>query len=352
MRLEALVIFIVPLLAGVSAGIQCIDEEGSPVDWYVVYKLPRVYLSNRPLVYDGVAYLYLDSNNNTFRLSPNSINSTQGAVYRTLQQVYNPPTSGDFGYAFYSDQWPNGSWSSSYGHTKGAFGFDMSTGFWLLVNTPKFPNYWNLGFSYPSSGCKYGQQMMCISTALDNFDTLGSYFQYTNPWWMPDSVNVSSSVFSETLPALVDAVAGTVVSQPPWSTQFSVQSLAGVEFTLFGKYKAAGFDMVAAQVAPGVRSDVMSETWQNGAGNLLPNCTGEFWTWMVTKLDFVQADLYFYNDQDHSKWASSNGGSYMCIGDMNREESQETRSGGYVCWDNEAVNTQYNDAIQLYDSCK
>ena len=58
--------------------------------------------------------------------------------------------------------------------------------------------------------------------------------------------------------------------------------------------------------------------------------------------------------QDHSKWAVSTSKSdqkIACIGDINRQMSQNRRPGGTVCIENEILWTAFTKAIVEHDSC-
>ena len=42
-----------------SAGVSCIDESGSPVDWWIIYKLPNV--KNNAASQGGMGYAFMSS---------------------------------------------------------------------------------------------------------------------------------------------------------------------------------------------------------------------------------------------------------------------------------------------------
>ena len=113
---------------------QCLDEDGAPVDWYIVYKFP--YLKDsKSEVFGGYRYAFMSSKaadgwhlSNTQTTNPNSI------FGKTLSQVYDNPK---LNFAFYNDQPPgNESVPSSYAHAKGALAGDEKTGFWLIHTVP------------------------------------------------------------------------------------------------------------------------------------------------------------------------------------------------------------------------
>ncbi|XP_075239727.1 plancitoxin-1-like [Convolutriloba macropyga] len=346
-----------------SSALTCIDEDGDPVDWYIVYKLPK-YSAESGYLYNGTGYLYLDVNTPNFTLSKNNVNSSSSAFYRTLKPIYSNYANSNsqssehsespFAHGFYNDQWPDNTWTSYRGHTKGAWAFDSLGGFFLTHSVPKFPNFLEGGYSYPSSGCYYGQSMMCISLNASQFDKLGTHFLYTYPW----NYNVSiPSQFRGFVPNLVSSTIDEKhVTKKPYTSTETIYSSDGVEFTLFSKWKAADEDMVSEMMAPKLKSDLFSQTWQNSGTNLPSDCQDKYWTFTVQEMYIDEYDVGFSTNRDHSKWAvgAPKGFEYpsdwVCHGGMNRQASQEGRSGGYTCFRDKSVNHQYVDlTIDLLD---
>ncbi|KAJ8039061.1 Cell death-related nuclease 6 [Holothuria leucospilota] len=71
------------------AGVTCKDANGNNVDWYYVYKLPKIPNNPHSLIKKGVAFYYLDNNQQTFRLSDTSMEEEDShPVAETLQQIY------------------------------------------------------------------------------------------------------------------------------------------------------------------------------------------------------------------------------------------------------------------------
>ena len=54
----------------------------------MAYKLPGIKDSSRPLVQNGVAFVYMDVNSQQWTLSDRGIDDKNHAVYYTLQQIY------------------------------------------------------------------------------------------------------------------------------------------------------------------------------------------------------------------------------------------------------------------------
>jgi len=92
----------------------------------------------------------------------------------------------------------------------------------------------------------------------------------------------------------------------------------------------------------------------NGAAiDLLSDCKDEFKVINVRALDVL--GVSFKSSIDHSKWAvSANETSqddWVCIGDINRQKSQELRGGGTTCFENPQVASLYKSAISSAECC-
>ena len=61
----------------------------------------------------------------------------------------------------------------------------------------------------------------------------------------------------------------------------------------------------------------------------------------------------FKRTHDHSKWAISldKKTPVVCIGDINRMESQRKRGGGTVCFKSADVWTSFNKSVKAIEAC-
>jgi deoxyribonuclease-2 len=67
---------------------------------------------------------------------------------------------------------------------------------------------------------------------------------------------------------------------------------------------------------------------------------------------FTQAGIAYQNTEDHSKWAVSEQGAWICIGDINRQQSQAKRGGGTICMENPRIASLYRSAIDQVECCR
>jgi deoxyribonuclease-2 len=73
----------------------------------------------------------------------------------------------------YNDEWPNGTSSETAAHAKGVVAFDNISGFWLSHSVPRFPPAPGSSYSFPPTGIKYGQTMLCVSLPFSQADLVG-----------------------------------------------------------------------------------------------------------------------------------------------------------------------------------
>jgi len=77
-------------------------------------------------------------------------------------------------------------------------------------------------------------------------------------------------------------------------------------------------------------------------------------------LDFeIQSKIKFATHKDHAKWAVAyseemtmpDAEKYVCIGDINRMETQKKRGGGTVCFVNQDLWKSFTAIIQSVEAC-
>lgn len=121
--------------------LQCTDESGQPVDWYIVYKYP--YIKTKPAtLFSGYNYAFLTSNSsNGWHLSTKRINTPQSIFAQTLTPLLPLGSKADqLSAVLYSDQPPDTevAVSAPAAHAKGVLASDGKTGFWLIHTVPRF----------------------------------------------------------------------------------------------------------------------------------------------------------------------------------------------------------------------
>ncbi|PNF33238.1 Deoxyribonuclease-2-alpha [Cryptotermes secundus] len=364
------VLVVLLALVGIAQGLpQCRDEDNNPVDWYVLYKLPRNKESSSTLIQNGVAYAYItsDSVSRGWILSNSSINDTKSMPGNTLELLYNSSDvfkANSLLWALYNDQVPGKTYSSDQGHTKGVVISETDGGFWLVHSVPYFPpipgnvttsgtDSDSGGYSYPSTGLRYGQSFLCISLSASQLDLVGTQLTYNQPWIY--SYNVPEDL-ERHLPHLAAAARSVRVRVAPWHHLQEITSLAGQAFYSFAKAVKFNKELYFDWVAPALQTDLLVETWRNGKGKLPSSCNSTFTVQDISSVTVDAANIRFKSTEDHSKWAAAyeddnTENDWVCIGDINRMESQERRGGGTVCINHPKLWQKYWNIVSSIDPC-
>jgi len=312
------------------------------VAWWVAIKFPS-----------GTKYMYGDIKSPTLVMSTHTMaEASSGALANTLNQIYSANKTGtatDSAFVFYNDQKPNGDTSSSRGHTKGVVGLTQAGGFWLVHSVPGFPEYVANGYPGYDAAPDYGQSFLCLSLGFDQFNSVGTqftynfpnYYDYNMPSWVPSTL-YNAVVSSQHTTAAVSNIL-TLTTTP-----------ASLSFISFAKTSNWNNYLYEYLVAPYWNSDLQVETWMDGANPDPTFCKNATIKYDVMNIRSLKSQgISWTETQDHSKWAVSTHNSLIvtCIGDINRQESQNTRAGGTVCFQQSAVYTSFVNAIVTCDTC-
>ncbi|XP_053160128.1 deoxyribonuclease-2-alpha isoform X2 [Hemicordylus capensis] len=279
----------------VQGGISCYDDSGQPVDWFITYKLPKPH---RSPVAEGMRYMYQDGRTQGWVQGRSLMNSTEGAVGRTLQQLYTEAArrQDETAYVLYNDEPPSKLLFSSKGHTK-------------------------------------GNQLL-----------------YTEPEVYDSSVE---GTFAQDFPALLNASEGQHIQEQPWNSSVTLTTLGGKEFVSFAKFRAFDDDLYSGWLAPALASDLYVEFWLRSRGILPSNCSGHFRVYNMEELAFPDPSITFHTMVDHSKWCvgTESDPGWACVGDMNRNEAEEQRGGGALCCRDAAIWKAFRNLVKKYTDC-
>ncbi|XP_062975187.1 deoxyribonuclease-2-alpha isoform X2 [Elgaria multicarinata webbii] len=335
----------------VYGSVSCYDDSGQPVDWFIVYKLPRPHDSPPA---GGMQYMYQDGRTQGWVQGRSLMNSTEGAVGRTLQQLYNEARwrqEEEMAYVLYNDEPPNKLSFNVKGHTKGVILLDRTQGFWLLHSTPGFPpSLAEKEYSWPHSALSFGQTFLCVTYPYSQFKEIGNQLLFTEPHVYDYRVE---GTFAQDLPALLNASEGQHIQEEPWNSSVALTSLGGKEFVSFAKFRSFGDDLYSGWLAQALSSDLFVEFWLRSRGILPSNCSEHFRVYNVQQVAFRDSAPTFLSTKDHSKWCvgTESDPGWTCVGDMNRNRAEEWRGGGTICCRDPAVWKAFHSLVQNYTDC-
>ena len=373
-----------------DGALRCLDNDGAGVDWWFMYKTPGDYrFSYSDPSTGSVTPLAIFDRRMDDEDNPVAITRTLMALAEdsaTRQSAYAPggarrraasmesPPARAAGlsdeqkpsYYLYNDQPDVGSASETYGHSKGvvAAAQDGKSGLWITHSTPHWPSSTGKAkFYYPDREITYGQTFLCISMSGTDLDSLGRQQLLTRPYVYHRSNFFASanSTIAAVFPHLASVLAGVWNTTPGTHTQdVKVGSwLLPHVFTVFGKNKEWDDDLWENLVAQHYSYGFVVESWIRGE-ELGPYCPPDqgFEVVDVQTLCMTEGgvqNVSWTETQDHAKWGIALGGAaskfVVCIGDINRMESQRNRGGGAVCWSAPSLWKGLRATINTSDVC-
>lgn len=290
----------------------CLDDAGSPVDYWVIYKLPQSVLG------DGTQYAYYTPDTPSFTLSSTRIHLQDSMLSRTIAQLVTDD-SHTYENFTYNDS-PSGG-GASYAHAKGLVVMETeSTGFWITHSVPALiPVRGDPSPYYPTSGMTYGQTLLCVSFHATEFikQNIISHLHTIRPYCYRGGLGNNGFCLT-----------GREPSPEPWLPR-ELTSLGGVRFDIFSKSDNKTVDLY----------EEISNYYKNG------RMLVQAWRQELVDTEAVAAiemiDLNISGQQynwsaavDNGKWASHEDRQFrkMCFGDLNRDEPQTRKGGGAICF--------------------
>uniref|UniRef100_A0A7I5E8A2 Deoxyribonuclease II n=1 Tax=Haemonchus contortus TaxID=6289 RepID=A0A7I5E8A2_HAECO len=340
---EMLVVFLT-IFTLAEAQFKCKNMDGKDVDWFAALKLPA-----NIDVWNGRGFVYFDSTYKQFVLSENPLNSTKSAIGATLKQLYDsdPKTTAKIAY---NDDCPGKEVDSGRGHSKGVAVFGLSGGFWLIHSVPNFPP--PNKYDYPETGTKYAQSFLCLTLGIDNLEDISQYMRWSQV--TPFITNMPEH-FKLLAPHFEDVINKKSLGRS--DTQFTLslnfETLMHKKVNAFAKHKKFGADLWHDFIAPSLGTSMAVETWRNGAAkDVGTQCgLGSKNVYDVTSVNLF--GLTYASSKDHSKWGVSMEESTptVCIGDVNRQESQFKRGGGAVCIRDKDLWKAFKNSVGSFNDC-
>nr|CDP91568.1 BMA-CRN-7 [Brugia malayi] len=333
----------------IMAQFSCKNRNGKSVDWFVFVPLKELSfaLSSKESFQVSLGRLEIISKNCLSTEPLEKFNFITVIIQQyeliLLYQYYNYHLQELF-YLFYNDQAPVNEKKShlNRAHAKGVAVFGNTSGFWLVHSVPKFPSLKR--YSYAENGQTYGQSFLCVTLKTTSIKNLANAMRYIYPEVYGITVPRN---FLNRFPLLEDL---KELKKKRISNMSSLlqnfKSNGNVDFFAFSKTGKYNKDLYLDLIAKEMNVSLFAETWMNGAAkDLNSECTTKYKVINVKELN-VAGDK-FASNRDHSKWAIAENKTkpLVCIGDINRQESQKKRGGGAVCLLNKNIWNLYNKSI-------
>jgi deoxyribonuclease-2 len=319
--------------------VRALDETGNPVDWWFMYKVPKLNAGAGSDSATGYEYVYydkaMDKKKEPVAKSPNRIDGGNGALNATLDSVFGNP-SATTGYILYNDEMPDsasGTDDGNLGHTKGVLAFDTATrtAYWLLHSWPKFAEPKAKKDPTPM----YGQTYLCLSLDIS---TASAIAQQMAKYQEPQTYLCNPANLPPSDP--LRALATHLKPNPTGGTNVvDLLTKGKVPFKVIAKNRAWNGDFWNGLVGPKLKADMDVETWIRGTIPPIADTDGVHKTFDIkyVNLGALGAHWAWPETHDHSKWGITLKSNWVCVGDINRMVSQRKRGGGAVAFQNEVL---------------
>jgi deoxyribonuclease-2 len=323
--------------------ISALDEDGNPVDWWFIYKVPKLSPGTGTDEASGYEYVYFDSSidkrkNGMVAKSPYRLDQGSGALNRTLDAVFKnrSKAAASTGWILYNDELPLSEKrpdSSALGHTKGVIVFDTKseTAFWMLHSWPKFADIKTGHEPTP----QYGQTYLCLSLSLDTARKIAAQMATHQE---PQTYYSRAADLPETDPLYL-LTQPLPAKQVPDANVINLKSRAGMKFKVMAKNREWNQDFWNGFVGPTLGEDMDDETWIRGPIPPIADTDGIHKTFDIKYINLgpLGAHWAWPETHDHAKWGITVKSTWVCVGDINRMISQRKRGGGTVAFQNETL---------------
>ncbi len=315
--------------------ITALDENGKAVDWWFIYKVPKLTQDANSDSATGYEYVYFDANAAAVVKSPNRLDQGKGALNLTLNSVFDQPAA-TTGWILYNDEKPAsapGADDANMGHTKGVIAFDTAskTAFWLLHSWPQYATPGAPGMPTPI----YGQTFLCLSLDLATaYQIAAQMANHQEPQcYLPRAASLGTT---EPLYALTQPLK----PNPPANADvLDCKSIAGMPFKVLAKNREWAQDFWNGFVGPQLGADMDVETWIRGPIPPVADTDGIHKTFDIKFINLgpLGAHWAWPETFDHAKWGITVDFDWVCVGDINRMISQRKRGGGTIAFQNRTL---------------
>jgi len=243
---------------------------------------------------------------------PSSVDSSPSPLHTTISSIY---TSSKISYILYNDHPPEESEQGHRAHSKGVLAFDDHHGFWIIHSIPRFPNKDIILYDYT-----FGQSALCISFNIEDLDSIIRFQMVNRPYVYEYNIDNTHNplIFS------------WIIEEQYSHDTTHIEKMK--QFMLFSKSKHWKRDLFEDLIAPYYESDMNVLSWQNGATkNVMPSFCKPEYSYNILNIEQLCLTSCWSHTHEHSKWAITDSMPVVCIGDINRQYSQEHRGGGIVC---------------------
>lgn len=321
--------------------VSALDENGRPVDWWFMYKVPKLHAGNGGDAATGYEYVYydatIDKEGGPVAASQHTIDSGKGALNETLNAVFGCKDP-SLGWILYNDETPDAAKitdDGNLGHTKGVIAFDVEskTAWWLLHSWPKFAEPKTKRDPTPM----YGQTYLCLTLGLEAVSDIALQMSGHQE---PQTYQCRTPAKLARTDPLYVLTQGVKLSPTPATSVLDLKTRGRMPFRIIAKNRAWNDDFWNNLVGPTLKADIDVETWIRGDKiPLVADSDGVHKTFDIKFINLGALGIHMIwpESHDHAKWAIATDSDWICVGDINRMVSQRKRGGGTIAFQNQTL---------------
>uniref|UniRef100_A0A023GN42 Putative deoxyribonuclease ii n=1 Tax=Amblyomma triste TaxID=251400 RepID=A0A023GN42_AMBTT len=337
--------------------ISCKDATGKPVDWFVLYKLPKTKNVNGYMSLRGGEMAYSDSGTKKslwILLSSDIYVPRLNPIRETLAPIFGKKADPDVAYVAYNDQLPGRFNGTRGGHSKGILmaGRNKREGaVWLQHSVPRFVEDVKEGYVYPGSGRENGQLFLCLSLPLRSVNVVAQHLQVQ----AANVYQANSPSWTLKYPLFRDILTRNYSRGYKYLKVDLLKTTRGKPVLAIAKPPKYPKDIYTEELDKQMNDSIVVQSWKNGAGGAQSmHCTKRYDVNDVDVIDVKTKNGHakFSSKEDHSKWYVARHKGIFCFSSLNRMLSQKKRGGEITCLFDPALAELFRRSIALRSRCK
>lgn len=322
---------------------KCVNPQGKKVSWYVMFTMSNQY--NKTIYFDKSLKTYLTLKSEVSTFPPMKIVAALKEKSRFNSVVWNDDSIKE-------DRSKDG--FSKIAHSKGMLLVDMNDksqeGTLLIHSLPRFPKLLNdetFSEEFNENWGVYAQTWVCLtldsSTVLDlvkNMKNLALPIQWSN---------VTNDPASEVTIALNNLLEKKRGDRNQVKMEFKTKD-KDLSLTYFIRPDDPEINLpYDFDIPQHFKSSIFVGTWTKPS--LQKSICNEDYQ-VINITEFNVLGMRYKNTQDHSKWAVTEKDKGLCIGDLNRTDSQLNRSGAMLCLEHPLLSKLSRQFIYESEDCE
>ena len=320
---------------------KCVNPQGKKVSWYIIYSM-----SNQ---HDQFAYI--DNTKKSFDTF-----KSKKELFPPIKIVEGLNMNNKFSYLVWNDdsikEDGNKDGFSKIAHSKGMFLQDDEESTFLIHSLPRFPTLKENGSfveDFSGNWGSYSQTWLCITLDNENAISILESLIHLAPPIQASNIIKSEANADNKMTELFETIEKKPMKNREFQKTSIMTKLKDLELVYF--VRPNDVDIILPydiEIPLYFDSNIFVGTWTKPELQK-SNCDEKYDVINITEYNVL--GMRYKNTQDHSKWAVTQKDKALCIGDLNRTDSQLKRAGGIMCLKSPLLSKLAKQFIYETDDC-